>query len=140
MTRINVVEPGELCDQHLLAEWRELTRIPNGLLSGRLKCDLKNVPEQYCLGKGHVHFFTDKLWWLRDRYLDLITECEKRGFKVGDNWNEWDDDSIEKNSERINHWKPTKEAILLNRKRIWEQLPKIPRYYGAVPKRYKNKK
>lgn len=29
MTRINLVPPEELCDQHLLAEHRELTRIPN---------------------------------------------------------------------------------------------------------------
>lgn len=37
MTRINVVPPSELCDQHLLAEFRELTRIPNGVLYGKFK-------------------------------------------------------------------------------------------------------
>ena len=35
MTRINVVQVQELCDQHLLAEWRELTRIPNGVVTGK---------------------------------------------------------------------------------------------------------
>ena len=37
MVIVNVVPVHELCDQHLLAEHRELTRIPNGLLSGKLK-------------------------------------------------------------------------------------------------------
>ena len=31
MTRINLIPPKELCDQHLLAEFRELTRIPNAV-------------------------------------------------------------------------------------------------------------
>jgi len=35
MTRINLVPPQELCDQHLLAEHRELTRIPNAVARGR---------------------------------------------------------------------------------------------------------
>ena len=34
MTRINLVPPAELCDQHLLAEHRELTRIPNAVARG----------------------------------------------------------------------------------------------------------
>ncbi|WP_084023089.1 pyrimidine dimer DNA glycosylase/endonuclease V [Xenorhabdus hominickii] len=33
MTRINVILSSELCDQHLLAEHRELTRIPNDISS-----------------------------------------------------------------------------------------------------------
>lgn len=28
MTRINLVDPSELLDQHVLAEFREITRIP----------------------------------------------------------------------------------------------------------------
>ena len=35
MTRINLVPPEELCDQHLLAEHRELTRIPNAVAKGK---------------------------------------------------------------------------------------------------------
>ena len=36
MTRINVVRPEELCDEHLFAEFREMTRIPNKLKAGKL--------------------------------------------------------------------------------------------------------
>ena len=48
MTRINLVPPAELCDQHLLAEHRELTRIPNAVAKG--KYHLKGQPAEYKLG------------------------------------------------------------------------------------------
>lgn len=54
MTRINLVPPEELCDQHLLAEHRELTRIPNAVAKG--KYHLKGQPAEYKLGEGHVRF------------------------------------------------------------------------------------
>ena len=60
MTRINLVPPEELCDQHLLAEHRELTRIPNAVAKG--KYHLKGQPAEYKLGEGHVRFFFNK--WL----------------------------------------------------------------------------
>ena len=47
MTRINLVSPAELCDQHLLAEHRELTRIPNAVAKG--KFSLKGQPDDYKL-------------------------------------------------------------------------------------------
>ena len=59
MTRINLVDPSELCDQHLLAEHRELTRIPNAVARGRFS--LVGQPADYKLGEGHVRFFFDKL-------------------------------------------------------------------------------
>jgi len=43
MTRINLVPPEELCDQHLLAELRELPRIPNAVLKGRYPMGSKLV-------------------------------------------------------------------------------------------------
>lgn len=54
MTRINVVPVEELCDQHLLAEHRELTRIPNAVARGRFS--LLGQPADYKLGEGHVRF------------------------------------------------------------------------------------
>ncbi|OYQ73494.1 hypothetical protein B9T20_07170 [Wohlfahrtiimonas sp. G9077] len=44
MTRINVVDVETLCDQHLLAEHRELTRIPNDIVKR-----LGKVPLSTCL-------------------------------------------------------------------------------------------
>lgn len=39
MTRINLIPPEELCDQHLLAEHRELTRIPNAVARGKFSLE-----------------------------------------------------------------------------------------------------
>ena len=67
MTRINLVPPEELCDQHLLAEHRELTRIPNAVAKG--KYHLKGQPAEYKLGEGHVRFFFNKLAFLKKRAM-----------------------------------------------------------------------
>lgn len=80
MTRINVVPPWELSDAHLLAEHRELKRIPNCIAKGRYS--LSNMPSEYTLWTGHVKFFYDKLGWLYERYTLLYKECIKRGFNV----------------------------------------------------------
>ncbi len=81
MTRINVaVKPMELNNRMLMAEHREIKRIPNCIKKGRYNLD--GIPEQFTLGKGHVKFFYNKLEYLHDRYVDLYNECIKRGFNV----------------------------------------------------------
>jgi hypothetical protein len=81
MTRINVgVLPSELSDKHLLAEHREIKRIPNKVSSG--KYNLDGIPERFKLGTGHVKFFYDKLMYLKRRYESLYEECVRRGFDV----------------------------------------------------------
>lgn len=88
MTRINVgVPPRELSDKHLLAEHREIKRIPNMVYSGR--AILKDIPKEFTLGKGHVKFFYDKLLYLRTRYMELYHECLLRGFKVTNYSSAW---------------------------------------------------
>lgn len=77
MTRINLIAPAELCDQHLLAEHRELTRIPNAV--AKRKFSLLGQPEDYKLGTGHVRFFFNKLQFLKKRYDLLHQECRARG-------------------------------------------------------------
>lgn len=81
MTRINVgILPAELPDKLLLAEHREIKRIPNCIKSGRY--NLEGIPDQFTLGKGHVKFFYNKLGYLHVRYTHLYLECQNRGFKV----------------------------------------------------------
>jgi hypothetical protein len=81
MTRINAfIPPAELSDKHLLAEHREIKRIPNMVRSGKAK--LEDIPDKFTLGKGHVKFFYNKLKWLQLRYQDLYEEAVFRGFKV----------------------------------------------------------
>ena len=88
MTRINAgVHPNELSDKHLLAEHREIKRIPNMVKSGKAK--IENIPEKFTLGKGHVKFFYNKLKWLFDRYELIYDECIKRGFNVTHYHNAW---------------------------------------------------
>lgn len=81
MTRINVgIKPSELIRQHLLAEHREIKRIPNVIKSGRY--NMKGQPKEFTLGTGHVKFFYDKLSYLKKRYESIYDECVSRGYNV----------------------------------------------------------
>ena len=81
MTRINVgVDPSELNTKMLIAEHREIKRIPNVIKSGRY--NLTNQPKEFTLGTGHVKFFYNKIGFLKDRYESIYKECVNRGFKV----------------------------------------------------------
>lgn len=122
MTRINLVPPEELCDQHLLAEHRELTRIPNAVAKG--KYHLKGQPAEYKLGEGHVRFFFNKLAFLKKRYDALHAECKARGFNVQYIWNETlpDDPSLWLDYEA------TEDALQINRERIQERMPLKARF------------
>ena len=89
MTRINVgIPPKQLTRQHLIAEHREIKRIPNVIAKG--KFNLKGQPKEFTLGTGHVKFFYDKLGYLKKRYEEIYFECRRRGYDVtyyGDAWN-----------------------------------------------------
>ena len=83
MTRINVgLLPSELSDKHLMAEHREIKRIPNCIKKGRYNLD--GIPDEFKLGTGHVKFFYNKLEYLHIRYIALYNECLNRKFKVTD--------------------------------------------------------
>ena len=84
MTRINVVPVRELSQKHLIAEYREITRLPGNLqqsLNRKGKPFSKDeIPTQYVLGPGHVKFFYDKMHWLAKRFDDLVDEMMRRGY------------------------------------------------------------
>lgn len=119
MTRINVaIPPRELTTRHLIAEHREIKRIPNTIVSGRAK--IKDIPPKFTLGTGHVKFFYNKLGYLKNRYEELYNECLLRGFNVsyyGDVWND-----VPKHL--MNDYIPSKEDEQLIRDRINERLNK----------------
>ena len=125
MTRINVVPVTELCDQHLFAEFRELSRIPNTLVSGKISPD--SAPLEYTLGKGHVKWAANHLAWLYNRYLVLFDECRERGYSV--TW-KWNSQASEMFPDLWNDYTPTQEALNLNRGRIQERMPVVPRFHG----------
>ena len=71
MTRINVgIPPAELINQHLIAEHREIKRIPNCIAKGKYNMD--GIPDKFKLGTGHVKFFYNKLFKKYSRYLELL--------------------------------------------------------------------
>lgn len=74
MTRINVgIHPAELPIKMLIAEHREIKRIPNCIKSGRYS--LEGMPSNFTLGAGHVKFFYNKLAYLRKRYELIYKTC-----------------------------------------------------------------
>jgi hypothetical protein len=117
MTRINCgIPPKDLTDKHLLAEHREIKRIPNCIAKG--KYNMKNQPKEFTLGEGHVKFFYDKLGYLLIRYHQLHGECMLRGFDIefyGDAWKD-----VPKHL--MNGYKPTERDIQIVRERIAERL------------------
>ena len=119
MTRINVgIPPAELADKHLLAEAREIKRVPNCINSGRYS--MVGQPNEFTLGTGHVKFFYDKLLYLKNRYDTIYQECVKRGFNVtyfGGAWNGVPD-------ELMNDYEPTDRDREIIRERINERLSK----------------
>ncbi|MDR5616196.1 pyrimidine dimer DNA glycosylase/endonuclease V [Arsenophonus sp.] len=123
MTRINVIPPSELCDQHLLAEHRELTRIPNYIVKKEGNVTLSTLTS-YTLGKGHVIFFRDKLLFLHLRYTSLHQECLKRGFSVINKWPE----EVRNYSHLWKNYQITELDIMINKARIDERMPLKPRF------------
>ena len=89
MTRINVnIRPSLLCREHLLAEHREMKRIPNKVSKGKYSLD--NIPPVFKLGSGHEKFFYNKLLYLKNRYESVYSECIKRNLNVTYYGNAWD--------------------------------------------------
>jgi len=119
MTRINVgIPPAELVNQHLLAEHREIKRIPNCVAKGKYNMD--GIPERLKLGKGHVKFFYNKLLYLKNRYTRLYKECVKRGFNVQDYTEAWNNIP----EELMNDYTVKANDIKIIRERINERLNK----------------
>lgn len=116
MTRINVgIPPKELSYKHLLAEHREIKRIPNCIKKG--KCNFDNIPEQFTLGTGHVKFFYNKIGYLRRRYVQIYLECKKRGYNV-----QFYGDAFKGISDTLNNnYSPTTRDIQIIRQRILER-------------------
>ena len=126
MTRINVVHPSELCDQHLLAEYRELPRVFSLARHGA------SVPAEYVLGAGHVTFFYDKLGFLACRFNELVLEAQRRGFNVTIPLDAMWHNAVKAGgrvpTELFGSYTPTPAAIALNRQRIKDRMPPKPRF------------
>lgn len=80
MTRINVgILPSELCDQHLIAEYRELPRMA---AYSRLCLQRGNEYDMpFTLGAGHMKSCMRYGEYLAARHVEILVEMRFRGFK-----------------------------------------------------------
>ena len=130
MTRINIVEPSELTDQHLIAEYREITMVPGSLkrtLVSKIGYKENKVPKKYKLSTGHVYFFYNKGKYLYKRYRQIVIEMKLRGFNPDSNREFPKDIFIDNNL--YNDWMPTMEDYKIIRQRIAERIASKPEWY-----------
>jgi deoxyribonuclease (pyrimidine dimer) len=126
MVRINILNPKCLSDQHLIAEYNEIL-----MLAGYVRKypNVGVVPRKYCLGKGHILFFKNKLIYLYKRHNKLADEMGLRGFHARKSF------TLKKfDKALLNDWKPTNKDRLLIKKRIVSKIRLKPdwyRYCGA---------
>lgn len=114
MTRVNSAIPVKLlCDELLLAEHREIKRLPKVLEKSLRARRLFKVPETFVLGPGHVKFFMDKMKFIKQRYAEIYNECVSRGFAVQDYSSSFENIL----PEYMNDYEPTSQehALLIDR-------------------------
>tara|TARA_Y100001970_G_C14247383_1_gene869284 strand:- start:1350 stop:1757 length:408 start_codon:yes stop_codon:yes gene_type:complete len=130
MTRINIIEPSELTDQHLIAEYREIFMVGGSLnrtLNSKVGYRESKVPKRYTLNSGHVYFFYNKGKYLHNRYKELIDEMKKRGFNP-DKTRVFPTE-VFKNNGLYNDWMPNVEDYKIIRQRIEERISAKPNWY-----------
>lgn len=132
MTRINLVPPEELMDQHLIAEYREIRLLTENLrrsFASKNGMDRSRIPPQFTLMSGHILWFKDKGQYIENRYQQLIDEMRKRGFTptfLSIDTSVWPEGWF-------NDWKPAKRDLDIVRARIKQKISLKPhwyRYYG----------
>ena len=130
MTRINIIEPNELTDQHLIAEYREIFMVGGSLrrtLNSKSGYQASKVPKKFTLNSGHVYFFYNKGKYLHERYLHIIDEMKQRGFNP-DNTRIFPTE-VFKDNGLYNDWLPTIEDQKIIRKRISKRISEKPDWY-----------
>ena len=130
MTRINLINPGELSDQHLVAEYREIFMVGSSLQrsmkSKSWSKTINNIPKNFTLNKGHVTFFYNKGKYLDKRYQKLVNEMKKRGMNPNPD-RKFKKDQWPK--ELYNDWRPIQKDYEIIRKRIDEKVSLKPGWY-----------
>jgi len=133
MTRINSsINVRRLTDEHLLAEHREIKRLPAVFVkrkqSGK---SFKDIPEAFCLGEGHVTFFLNKFGFTLKRYISIRSECLSRKFQVSDYISNWTDVV---GNEFWKDYSPTlnenKKLVVRITQRLLDSDKKYWHYYG----------
>ena len=130
MTRINLVDPSDLSDQHLVAEYREIFMVgpslQRSLKSLNWNKTKETLPKEFTLNKGHIKFFYNKGKYLYNRYLELIKEMKNRGMRPDPlrkfKREQWPD-------ELFNDWMPSAKDLEIIRERIQLRIKQKPNWY-----------
>ena len=124
MVRVNLINPKNLSDQHLIAEYNEIIMLL-GYVKKHPKLD--KIPKQYALGTGHILFFKNKLKYLKKRHEQIKKEMKKRGFKADKTLN------ISRFSKEMQKdWRPTAKDKVIIKKRLIQRVklkPDFHKYY-----------
>lgn len=128
ITRIDCVPVTELTDQHLLSNYREITRVSK---AARYPKKGEPWPEHYCMGAGHVKFFYDKGSFLCWRTVELYNELCKRGFNVKQKLYRPHPEGLN------NHWFPSDIDREVCRARIAERIASNPSFYSFYGQKIK---
>lgn len=124
MTRINsAIQVACLTDEHLLAEHREIKRMPFYFTKALQTGSLDTVPLSFRLGKGHVNFFLNKQLFLYKRYVQIYTECRARGFNVSNYESNWL--SLKSQMQELDCWNdysPEFHELVFLKSRIKERI------------------
>jgi len=133
MTRINIIDPAELYDQHLMAERKEILQLCGSLrrsLASSRGVNISRIPSKFTLNRGHVLFFYDKGYYLHQRFRAVTKEMIKRGFNPDQSilfpatlWP----------SHLYNDWSPSNEDEAIIRFRIAHKLAMKPNWYKKTP-------
>ena len=134
MTRINIIPPTELADQHLVAEYRELfmvgSSLARSLKSPNFSKNKLKWPTKFTLNTGHVSFFYNKGLYLDIRYQQLVQEMKDRGMNPDPSRtfkrHQWPDDLYL-------DWVPTTTDQAIVRERIALRISAKPDWYRYTP-------
>lgn len=128
MTRINVIDPTVLTDQHAMAEYRELPMVMGSLRRSLLsRRGLPPIPKAYTLNAGHVTFFYNKGKFLEDRYRALVNELTSRGYTLDPD--RAADFTMFTDNGLYGDWLPDRHALSINAERITERINQKPHWY-----------
>jgi len=123
MVRINLINPKYIADQHLIAEYNEILMLL-GYVRKYPELNIKKIPTQYKLGKGHILFFKNKLKYLEKRFNVIKLEMRRRGFSGNIKIN-----LREFNRKLIHDWKPASSDKEVIKKRLIHKINIKPNYY-----------
>lgn len=133
MARVNVgIDPQYLSDQHLIAESVEITMITGGLRKNNYQIK-SEIPIEFNLGKGHINFFKNKLYYLNRRLLAVNNELTNRN--IG---NSTSIDLEEFPSELRGDWNPRWSDSAIIRDRVYRRLIQPLKAREGFHRYYKN--